>query len=118
MAQSHNPTWLKAFIASSSILWLIARMTERKPQVEDKYVVRFPDGMRDQLKQLASENGRSLNAEIIYRLQSTLEMDAYVPEINAHIETEDDAFNRVRSLLSEVDALLANADKIRKSGDR
>lgn len=38
----------------------------------DQYIVRFPDGMRDQLKQAAKENNRSLNAEIISRLQSTM----------------------------------------------
>mgnify|MGYP001256507224 CR=1 FL=1 len=34
----------------------------------DQYIVRFPDGMRDQLKELAALNKRSLNAEIISRL--------------------------------------------------
>lgn len=81
-------------------------------------MLRFPEGVRERIRQAAERNNRSMNAEIIHRIMTTLEMDAYVPEINAHIETEDDAFNRVRSLLSEVDALLANADKIRKSGDR
>ncbi|MFG1331118.1 Arc family DNA-binding protein [Xanthobacter autotrophicus] len=47
-------------------------MNERKPQTEDKYVVRFPDGLRERLKALASQNGRSLNAEIIYRLERSL----------------------------------------------
>lgn len=36
----------------------------------DQYIVRFPDGMRDQLKQAAKENNRSLNAEIIARLEA------------------------------------------------
>lgn len=51
---------------------------ERKPPQDtesrhaDKYIVRFPDGMRDQLKKLAKANGRTLNAEIISRLQQTL----------------------------------------------
>ncbi|MEQ8446936.1 MAG: Arc family DNA-binding protein [Pelagibacterium sp.] len=39
----------------------------------DQYIVRFPDGMRDELKTAAAENNRSLNAEIIARLQSTME---------------------------------------------
>lgn len=40
-------------------------------EVADKYVVRFPDGMRDRLKAAASENHRSMNAEIIARLQAS-----------------------------------------------
>lgn len=79
-------------------------------------MLRFPDGMRERLKQHAADHGRSLNAEIIRRLQTTLEMDTYEPQVNAQTETEDDPFNRVRVLLNEVDALLANADKMRKSG--
>ncbi|NYT81440.1 Arc family DNA-binding protein [Alcaligenaceae bacterium] len=36
----------------------------------DKFVVRFPDGMRDQIKADADKNDRSMNAEIIERLKS------------------------------------------------
>lgn len=35
----------------------------------DQYIVRFPDGMRDELKAAAKANGRSLNAEIIHLIQ-------------------------------------------------
>ena len=35
----------------------------------DQYIVRFPDGMRDQLKKSAKENNRSLNAEIIHLIE-------------------------------------------------
>lgn len=52
----------------------------------EQFVVRFPDGMRDRIRAAAEENGRSMNAEIIYRLQTTLEMDAYEPKANAHPE--------------------------------
>lgn len=39
----------------------------------DQYMLRFPDGMRDQLKAEAAKNNRSLNAEIIDRLELTLD---------------------------------------------
>lgn len=39
---------------------------------QDQYMVRFPDGMRDKLKALADENGRSMNAEIVARLDVSL----------------------------------------------
>lgn len=35
----------------------------------DQYMVRFPDGMRDDIKAAATENKRSINAEIIARLE-------------------------------------------------
>lgn len=36
----------------------------------DKFMVRFPDGMRSEIAAAAKANGRSANAEIIHRLQS------------------------------------------------
>jgi hypothetical protein len=44
----------------------------------EQYIVRFPDGMRDNLKNQAAQNGRSLNAEIVKRLQDTLEYDEHL----------------------------------------
>lgn len=54
----------------------------------DQYIVRFPDGMRDRIKDAAAQNGRSMNAEIIHRLQITLEMDAYEPGPNVHADEQ------------------------------
>ncbi|MBO1007091.1 Arc family DNA-binding protein [Acidovorax sp. SD340] len=44
---------------------------DRTPQDADKYIVRFPEGMRERLKNLAKANNRTLNAEIIARLQAS-----------------------------------------------
>lgn len=38
----------------------------------DQYIVRFPDGMRNLLKAEAAKNKRSLNAEIVARLEDSL----------------------------------------------
>lgn len=40
--------------------------------VADKVLVRMPDGMRDRLKALGKANKRTLNAEIIARLESSM----------------------------------------------
>lgn len=42
----------------------------------EQFVVRFPDGMRDRLKEVAHANGRSMNAEIVARLQQSFEPTA------------------------------------------
>lgn len=47
-------------------------MAKKVQQLQDKYVVRLPDGMRDRLKTAAAANGRTLNAEIIGRLDASL----------------------------------------------
>lgn len=46
-------------------------MTARAPQEQDKYIVRFPEGMREHLKEAAARSGRSLNAEIVTRLEAS-----------------------------------------------
>lgn len=36
---------------------------------KEKYVVRFPEGLRDLVKETAYANGRSINGEIMFRLR-------------------------------------------------
>ena len=38
----------------------------------DKFMVRLPPGFRERVKELAKENGRSMNAEIVQRLKEAL----------------------------------------------
>ena len=42
----------------------------------DQFVVRLPNGMRDALKETAADNGRSMNAEIVFHLRKALGMAA------------------------------------------
>ncbi|MBD8906551.1 Arc family DNA-binding protein [Methylorubrum zatmanii] len=44
---------------------------------QDKFVLRLPDGMRDRLKVEAEANKRSMNAEIVARLDATLVTKTY-----------------------------------------
>jgi hypothetical protein len=39
----------------------------------DQFALRFPDGLRDQIKADAEANGRSMNAEIVARLEGGAE---------------------------------------------
>lgn len=41
----------------------------------DKFVVRLPDGMREQITQLASQHHRSMNSEIVGRLEESIAAD-------------------------------------------
>lgn len=38
----------------------------------DKYIVRFPNGMRDRIRQQAKANRRSMNSEIVHVLDRAL----------------------------------------------
>jgi len=39
----------------------------------DKFMLRLPDGMRSLIKEQAAGNGRSMNAEIVFRLKQAYE---------------------------------------------
>lgn len=49
----------------------MATETSNTGRESDKFMLRFPDGMRDRIADAARAAGRSMNAEIVARLQST-----------------------------------------------
>ena len=68
-------------------------------------MIRLPDGMRDELKEAAEQNGRSMNAEIVARIEehprlSRLKMDAdYLKLENERLVAE---LTEAKSSLDEV----------------
>ncbi|EJA5821332.1 Arc family DNA-binding protein [Salmonella enterica] len=48
-------------------------MTEKPVRDYDKFMLRFPDGMRDIIAERAKNNGRSMNSEIVQILQDVIE---------------------------------------------
>lgn len=48
-------------------------MTKYPSQMQDKFNLRFPDGMRDAIADRAKNNGRSMNSEILQILQDALD---------------------------------------------
>ena len=51
----------------------------------DKFMLRLPDGMRDKIAEAAKNNGRSMNAELVARLQESF-MD--LPRMTEAIDRE------------------------------
>ncbi len=52
---------------------IVPNMTrELTSRDKNKYVVRFPDGLRDRIAEMAKANNRSTNAEIVARLEASL----------------------------------------------
>lgn len=77
----------------------------------EQFVVRFPDGMRDRIADAAKANNRSMNAEIVARLQSTFEqplIDAAQSFVSANLI---DALMDVQKELSELRTQMAAAKK-------
>lgn len=48
---------------------------DSKSRKLDQYIVRFPDGLRDRVKDAAEASGRSMNAEIVARLTESFGRD-------------------------------------------
>lgn len=49
-------------------------MSKYPSQMQDKFNLRFPDGMRDAIAERAKQNGRSMNSEIIQMIEDQLNM--------------------------------------------
>lgn len=90
----------------------------RPSQTQDKFIVRLPDGMREQISEAAAANNRSMTAEIVARLAWSFEQAhpavGHGPSINAQsdIETLRDQIRveaMERKLLQERLARLENA---------
>ncbi|MCP2004360.1 UNVERIFIED_ORG: plasmid stability protein [Buttiauxella agrestis ATCC 33320] len=47
-------------------------MSKFPSQLQDKFNLRFPDGMRDAIAERAKKNGRSMNSEIVQILEDAL----------------------------------------------
>ncbi|PHM33336.1 Putative regulator protein; Arc-like DNA binding domain (fragment) [Xenorhabdus innexi] len=52
-------------------------MTKYPSQMQDKFNLRFPEGMRDAVAESAKQNGRSMNSEIIAALEAWLNIKPY-----------------------------------------
>ncbi|MBY3067068.1 Arc family DNA-binding protein [Rhizobium laguerreae] len=64
----------------------------RASQTQDKFIVRLPDGMREQISEAAAANNRSMTAEIVSRLARSFEQEtsfssARGDRIESEIET-------------------------------
>ncbi|MEL4885727.1 Arc family DNA-binding protein [Pectobacterium betavasculorum] len=67
-------------------------MSEKFPsQTQDKFTVRFPDGLRDAIAERAKANGRSMNSEIVQILQDAI--DSSVDEEIERLKKESEKVN-------------------------
>lgn len=87
----------------------------RGPSVVEKFVIRLPMGLRDQIRQLSENNRRSMNSEIIMVLENHIrqklvqQMSAVHGEGNFQVglrQTEDELGRMLENLPSEKKAAL------------
>lgn len=70
-------------------------MAEKQVKDYEKFVVRFPDGMRDAIAERAKRNGRSMNSEIVQILDDAL---------SSETPSEDESLDmkQIRVLLDKI----------------
>ncbi|WP_350326581.1 Arc family DNA-binding protein [Pectobacterium aroidearum] len=66
-------------------------MSEKQVRDYDKFMLRFPDGMRDAIAERAKANGRSMNSEIVQILQDAI--DSSVDEEIERLKKESEKVN-------------------------
>jgi len=85
----------------------------RGPTMVEKFVIRLPMGLRDQIKQLSEHNRRSMNSEIIMVLESYIKQQlvTQMTEIN-----EDGNFQvGLRQTETDLGRVLENLPKEKKA---
>ncbi len=76
-------------------------MSDKFPsQMQDKFTIRFPEGMRDKIAEIAKKNNRSMNSEIILALEKHIESKNKTTLMSYSFEQEFD--------LSEFEKTLRN----------
>ncbi|MGU3496325.1 Arc family DNA-binding protein [Xanthobacteraceae bacterium A53D] len=75
-------------------------MAEETPVREhEKFILRMPEGMRDRIAREAKNNGRSMNAELIARIEKTFEDDTAFSKLLDRVdEIESDFEKRLQEL--------------------
>lgn len=75
----------------------------------DKVIVRLPDGMRDRIAEAAKANNRSMNAEIVARLEMTFAIDDRRADSEAQMMLQREAMldNRIAAIEEVIDTLQA-----------
>lgn len=74
-------------------------LPSRSSRSADKFVVRLPEGMRARIAEVARHYHRSMNSEIIARLEKTLLAEGCLPEETATAPVHGELHPHERQLL-------------------
>lgn len=78
-------------------------MVRQTGRESDKFMLRLPEGMREQIKALADRSGRSMNAEIVGALSDWLDRVNHHVHIDRDEEQESDVTLRTVRTIEDVD---------------
>lgn len=89
-------------------------MSEKQVRDYDKFMLRFPDGMRDAIAERAKRNGRSMNSEIVQILEDALGTNTQKELILADSDITELADAKPETIKALVDALEKNEQLIKQ----
>jgi hypothetical protein len=78
---------------------------------QDQFLVRFPDGLRDRIRDAAKESGRSMNAEIVHRLEKTFEAGTLMTREEFQA-LSDGLHAGIQDALTDPEAILGRGDTL------
>jgi hypothetical protein len=84
---------------------------------QDKFMLRFPDGMRDRIREEAEANGRSMNAEIVYRLAQTLGLDEQLSDkgpLSESAHHEPNVIQQLKQQLAELSRTVSDLESVKE----
>lgn len=67
-----------------------------KRSLNDKFMLRLPDGMRDRIKAASDVHNRSMNAEIVHALETYFRLDGISPTVGDGPMYEDRDIDRIQ----------------------
>ncbi len=89
----------------------MATETASTGRESDKFMLRFPDGMRDRIAEEAKKNNRSMNAEVVARLEQSfagyIDKDLTLSMLNAEVTRLTDELRAVRGADSQLMSKIA-----------
>lgn len=74
-------------------------MTDDSARNQGKFIIRMPPGMRQRFAAIAAQNNRSMNSEIVARLEASLERD------EAKGLTSDEVISRLEDLVRRIELI-------------
>lgn len=89
-------------------------MSEKQVRDYDKFMLRFPDGMRDAIAERAKRNGRSMNSEIVQILEDALETKTQKELILTDSDITELSGTKPETMKALVDALEKNEKLIKQ----
>lgn len=89
-------------------------MTISTSRESDRFMLRLPDGMREQLKKLAADHGRSLNAEIVARLEESLAKETETVNLFGMLERGWEERKQLSDIINSQDRALQTVRRSHK----